>query len=89
MEIDEFVFDEHNISEMARHGVTYIEAIQVIEGEYHVLRNRTRHVASQSLIIQGRTFGGRVLHIPIQATSDPRIWRPATAYDPSNSQFRR
>ncbi len=74
--------DEWNEEEMARHGVTPIEVLQVLNGSPKFFPNKKRH--SASILMIGPTFGGRLLTVPLAETSVHGLWRPATAF-PSNS----
>lgn len=84
------ILDEHNLTEMARHGVFAAEVVQVI-GNRHITVPNPRGELGSILLI-GKTDGGRVLMIPLAPTDDPTTWRPATAFDASRHQravFRR
>lgn len=77
----ELITDEHNLTEMARHGVTRWEVGQLIWNR-HVIAENPRGEAGSVLLI-GETNGGRLLTVPLAPTDDPTTWRPATAYDAS------
>jgi hypothetical protein len=77
--IDELDFDEFNLAEMERHGVTRKEVVEVLTGAYRLLRNARRH-RNQPYIMVGRTLGGRWLSVPLGPTETEGIWRPATAF---------
>jgi uncharacterized DUF497 family protein len=79
-----FVFDKHNIAEMARHGVSQPEAEQLIWNRNVIAANPRGRPGSVMLI--GETDGGRLLTVPLAPTSDPSAWRPATAFDASRHQ---
>jgi hypothetical protein len=84
------VLDEHNLAEMARHGVSAAEVVQVI-GNRHITAPNPRGEPGSILLI-GETDGGRLLTIPLAPTDDPTTWRPATAFVASRHQrtvFRR
>jgi uncharacterized DUF497 family protein len=76
--IDELEFDEYNEAEMARHGVTVREVMQVHTVGFRLLRNAKAHRARYLMV--GKTYGGRWLTIPIAPTDKPGTWRPATAF---------
>jgi uncharacterized DUF497 family protein len=76
--VEDFVFDEQNESEIADHGITPEELIEVLEGPHRTKRNRRQRRASHMVI--GRNSQGQCLAIPIELTHDPRIWRPVTAW---------
>ena len=75
IEVDDY---DYNESEMHRHGVSVREVLQVVEGEFELLQNANVHTATH--LIVGKTLGGRWLTIPIAPTSQPGVWRPATAF---------
>ena len=88
--ISALILDEHNLGEMARHGVSGAEVFQVIWNRYLSAHNPRGEPGGILLI--GETDGGRVLTIPLAPTDDPSTWRPATAFDASRDQrnlFRR
>lgn len=78
------VFDEHNLREMARHGVSDREAAQLVWNR-HVVAANPRGEPSSVLLI-GVTNGGRCLTVPLAPTRDPTTWRPATGFDASRHQ---
>lgn len=84
MRIEDFEFDDYNEDEMWRHGVTPREVLQVLDrGDYRIYRNKGIHADRQPYVMEGPTYGGRVLRIPIKPLDDtPGVWRPATAYEP-------
>jgi hypothetical protein len=80
-EIDSLEFDDYNVEEIARHGVTTREVREVLAGNYRLLRNAKKHRAPYLMV--GPTLGGRWLTVPIAPTEIPGTWRPATAFDAS------
>lgn len=78
IDIDALEIDDHNESEMSRHGVSVREVMQVCEGEFEVLRNANKHGALYLMV--GKTLSGRWLTVPIAPTGQPGVWRPATAF---------
>lgn len=88
--VSAIIVDEHNLAEMARHGVSAAEVVQVI-GNRHITAPNRRGEPGSILLI-GETDGGRLLTIPLIPADDPTTWRPATAFDASRHQrtvFRR
>lgn len=84
------ILDEHNLAEIARHGVSAAEVVQVTANRHITAPNRRGEPGSILLI--GETDGGRLLTIPLAQTNDPTTWRTATAFDASHHQralFRR
>jgi hypothetical protein len=84
LEIYDLEIDEWNETEMARHRVRPIEAVQVLDGEPVFLPNKKPHAASVVMI--GPTHGGRLLTVPLAPTARPGVWRPATAWDASDGE---
>lgn len=84
MQIDDLEFDEWNEAEMAQHQVSVREVLQVLDNAPRFFRNKKGHAATLRMI--GPTFGGRYLTVPLQPTSRPGVWRPATAWDSSEAE---
>jgi len=82
--VSALILDEDNLGEMAAHGVSAAEVVQVIGNQHITAPNRRGETGSVLLI--GETDGGRVLTIPLAPTHDPTTWRPATAFDASRQQ---
>jgi hypothetical protein len=76
--VAEFDFDDVNEDEMAAHGVSPRRAVEVLDAPYNVRKNRRGRRASFLLV--GRDQQGQCIAIPIEATPDPRVWRPVTAW---------
>jgi uncharacterized DUF497 family protein len=84
------VLDEHNLAEIARHGVSAAEVVQVIANRH--ITGPNRRGAPGSILLIGETDGGRLMTVPLTPTEDPTTWRPATAFEASRHQrtlFRR
>ncbi|MBI3978221.1 MAG: hypothetical protein HY331_08555 [Chloroflexi bacterium] len=73
-----FVFDDVNEEKFARHGLTAVQVSQVLENEHVVVRNRRGRRAL--LLLIGFDHGGTCIAMPIEATHDPVVWRPVTAW---------
>jgi hypothetical protein len=86
-DVADFLFDHENEEEMAVHGLTPRRVMQVLENKHIVVPNRRRRRA-QYLIV-GRDNGGASLTIPIQATGDPLVWRPVTAWPSKDHERQR
>lgn len=67
-----------------RHGIDSERLLEVIRGNYIVVRNRAQRAASHLLI--GEDAQRRCLTAPILPTDDPRIWRPLTAWPCKKSE---
>ncbi len=78
IKIDDIEVDDYNESEMLRHGVSVREVLQVLDGDFELFRNANKRGATH--LVVGKTLGGRWLTIPISPTSQPGVWRPATAF---------
>lgn len=76
--IAEFSFDEENEAEMAAHGISPKQLVQVLDGLYQVRKNRRGRRAAHMVI--GRDHQGQCIAIPIVPTYDRRVWRPVTAW---------
>ena len=61
--VSALIVDEHNLGEMARHGVSAAEVVQVIANR-HVTVPKPRGEAG-SIPLIGETDGGRLLTIPL------------------------
>jgi uncharacterized DUF497 family protein len=79
--VSDLIFDEHNEREMARHGVTADE-VDELKWNRKVFSDNPRGEPGSMLLI-GKTNGGRLLTVPLAPTDDPTAWRPATAFDSS------
>lgn len=73
--------DTANEAEAVRHGVSEREIEQVFHNEPVYLPNKRGHTAG--ILMVGRTFGGRLLTVPLSETARPGFYRPATAFDSS------
>jgi hypothetical protein len=73
-----FVVDEVNEEKFWSHGLTSLQVVEVIENPFTIVRNRGDRRASHLVI--GRDNSGQCIAIPIEATQDPHVWRPVTAW---------
>jgi hypothetical protein len=76
--------DEWNEGEMARHHVEAGEVRDVLDNAPLFLPNKPGHRAP--LVMIGRTFGGRLLTVPLGPTAVDGIWRPASAWETSTGE---
>ena len=74
-------FDDDNIEELARHGVSLEEAFQVLDDRPRFFQNKRPHAAA--VIMIGSTHGGRLLTMPLAETPIAGLWRPASGWDSS------
>jgi hypothetical protein len=80
----DFVIDEDNTEKFWFHGIAAEQVLNVLDGSIAILRNRRDRRADYLVI--GRDSSGMCLAIPIEATHDPVIWRPVTAWPCKNSE---
>jgi hypothetical protein len=83
--VDELVFDDDNIEKFWHHGLQPEDVIEVLLVPRVVRRNRKERRASHILI--GRTQRGDCLAIPIEPTTESRVWRPVTAWHCKSSEW--
>lgn len=76
--VGEFAFDDENEEEMAAHGISPLHAVEVLDAAYQIKKNRRGRRAPYMLI--GRDRQGQCIAIPIEPTSERRLWRPVTAW---------
>lgn len=84
LDIAELEIDDGNEKEMAAHGVSAREILQLLENPIRVFRNKKDRAAPYLMI--GVTRGGRVLTAPIVETPVAGRWRPITAWDATPHQ---
>ncbi len=78
--------DDENEEHLGRHGISVEEAEELTGNDYVTARN-PREPENRILMI-GRTDGGRVLTVVLEATRDDAIWRPVTGWDATVAQRR-
>lgn len=85
-EVVALLIDDDNEDKFGRHGVSVEQVLQVVEigSIYRIKRNRGGRRASHLLV--GRDRQGRCLAIPIEATNEPGVWRPVTAWRCKHSE---
>jgi uncharacterized DUF497 family protein len=84
--IAEVEFDDYNEGELAAHGVSAHEVMQLLENVFTVRRNKRSGAGERQLI--GRTNGGRVLTVVLAPTAISDRWRPVTGWDSTASERR-
>ena len=84
--IVELEFDDYNEEELARHGITVREVLQLLDNSFTVRRNKKSGVADLQLI--GTTHGGRPLTVVLAESLVEGRWRPVTGW-PSTEAERR
>lgn len=80
-------FDEGNESELAAHGITALEAWQVLANEPTWARNKKGRAANWLAV--GRTDGGRRLSLPVVYDPVRRRIRPVTGWDSNQGELAR
>lgn len=76
--IDDFLIDDENDFKFAEHGVPTRRVLQILDGEFVVVKNRRGRRAPYLVI--GRDHGGACIAVPIEATGVSGLWRPVTAW---------
>ena len=84
MRLYELEFDDYNEEELARHGVTPQEVMQILSNRYTVRRNRKDRSGQRQLI--GETNGGRLLTVILAETAVEGRWRPVTGWDSTEAE---
>ena len=79
--IAELEFDDYNEEELAGHGISPSEVMQMLENAFTIRRNKKSASGDRQLI--GETNGGRRLTVILASTSVPDRWRPVTGWDRS------
>lgn len=83
------LFAETTVMKLAVHGITPEEVRQVNDGDRIVIRNPRPRVEGSVLMI-GRTHGGRVLTVVLNPESaDVGLWHVRTAWNASPAQIGR
>ncbi len=77
-DIKSFLFDDDNEGKMAFHGLTIRQVDQVLDNPHQIVPNR--RARRGAFLVIGRDNGGAAITIPVEATHDPVVWRPITAW---------
>jgi uncharacterized DUF497 family protein len=83
-QVEGFDIDPENEEEFAGHGLTAKRVLQVLENPYVIISNKQARRASHMII--GQDNGRAFLTVPMEATSNPSIWRPVTAWSSSRHE---
>lgn len=81
---DEIDLDEHNEAELAGHGISASEVVQVLCNEPLWLRNKKGRAANWCAV--GHTNGGRALTIPVLFQPELSQIRPITGWDSTQGE---
>jgi uncharacterized DUF497 family protein len=84
IDLDELELDDANEAEMATHGVSALELLQLLDDRIEVFRNKKGRTAEYVMI--GVTHGGRVITAPIVETAVEGRWRPVTAWQATDAE---
>jgi uncharacterized DUF497 family protein len=87
IKVEEFAFDERNMTKLRSHRVSIKEVLEVLWNSPKAFRNRSPGGAPYVVI--GPTHSGRMITLPIDATDEPEIWRPRTGYPSSQRETKR
>ena len=74
----DFQFDADNEDELAGHGLTARQLLQVLDGRIDISSNKRSGRATHRVI--GRDHGGQAITIFVEPTHDLVVWRPVTAW---------
>lgn len=84
VQIYAFLFDDVNEEKLAVHHIRPEQLDQLLDEEFVVFPNRKDRRGPYLVI--GRDRGGRCIASPVEATHDPHLWRPITAWRCKNSE---
>ena len=89
MPVDVFAlaFDDRNLAKLESHGLTIRDALDVLDENPRLMKNRSPGGAPYVLI--GPTALGRMVTLPIDPTAEPGVWRPRTGYPSSDEEIQR
>jgi uncharacterized DUF497 family protein len=73
-----FAIDDENREKLEAHGISARQVLQLLDNKHEVVRNRRKRRAQ--FLVLGHDHGGACICVPIEATADPAIWRPVTAW---------
>ena len=76
--VETFAFDEENEDEMAEHGISPDQVLQILDAPYQIKKNRRGRRATHLVI--GRDQQDQCIAVPVEPTPHPMIWRPVTAW---------
>lgn len=76
--LEALLIDDDNEEKFAAYGLTARQVVQILEDDHLIVPNRRRRRGLFLLI--GKDRGGTCIAVPIEATHDPALWRPVTAW---------
>ena len=85
--ITEFIFDDANEEEFARHGLWPFTVFQLLDNPHVVGPNPRQDIHTATHLFVGRDNGGAPITVPIEPTSEPTVWRPVTAWRADESEI--
>jgi hypothetical protein len=77
-DVYDLAFDDVNMDKLASHGVTPVRALEILENNHTVARNRK--TGSAPWLLVGLDYQGQCIAMPIMPTHDPGLWRPITGW---------
>ena len=84
MEVTKLVWEPHNVTKCARHGIRPVEVEEVVARDDWMPIANGGH-PDQARII-GPTFRDRLLTVVLEVTEEPGVWRPVTGWDASTME---
>lgn len=85
IQVEELVFDEHNLAHLSRHGISALDVVQVVGIAPLFRRNARARAASHQMI--GPTASGAMLTICLSQTDRANVWRPITGWDSTEREL--
>lgn len=83
--VEEFAFDEINEEEIYAHHLNITQVDQILTSTHIIVPNKKDRTGLYLVI--GRDSGGACIAAPIQPTTEPKIWRPVTAWPCNTGQL--
>lgn len=74
----DFYFDAENEDKLADHALTPRRVLQILDGK--IVKAKNRKGGRGDYLVIGRDHGGTAISVPVEATHDPIVWRPITAW---------
>ena len=74
----DFYFDAENEDKLADHALTPRRVLQILVG--NIVKAKNRQGGRGDYLVIGRDHGGAASSVPVEATHDPIVWRPITAW---------
>lgn len=78
-------WDDENEEHLGSHGISPSEARELLSNCHITVLNPR---AERRITLIGRTDGGRILSMALDATEDPGTWRPVTGIEATPAERR-